>query len=451
MYRAVVLAVLAAGCGGRCKEVAHARTALRERPAATARGADIRVSIPFEHANGLIASLLNEQPLTVPLASPDLGPINVTVPGFTATAREVHLQPGTPGKVRVDMRVEIRDADAEVATLKLVAEVEPELVRKDGAAELQIGFGAKNLLALMPVLGPEAQRELGRAVARWLPAKLRDRLPGPVVDTAANRLGSYLTGVAYKQLQKSLLQRTGEITRIKVRLPDVPIAKVEIRSTEQQLYVEITTDLPVRRGLAPADTSTTTDVGVAISGSAVAELANWAIDQGHAPQWYDRAIRPRTDGAYRPRFDYIAEDRAHPFKVYLFQERGGCAYFRVGVQAAIAMRGSKLEATALDRQLEASVANPAVEAAAWVKYFMIGSIDRSKQVAAQTQLTAGTRTLATQLVGASITGDELRFALRFTAGDASPAPPSARGTAPGRQHRAIASAPPPACSRCRAR
>ena len=47
-----------------------------------------------------------------------------------------------------------------------------------------------------------------------------------------------------------------------------------------------------------------------MSGSAVAELANWAIDEGHAPRWYDRSLKPTEKGEFRPRFDYVAADRA---------------------------------------------------------------------------------------------------------------------------------------------
>ena len=151
-----------------------------------------------------------------------------------------------------------------------------------------------------------------------------------------------------------------------------------------------------------------------LSGSAVAELANWAIDRGIAPQWYTRSIKPSPSGEFRPRFDYLAEDRGHPFKVLAFQERGGCSYFKVGVRASVGIKGDKLEVIALDRALEASAANAVIEAAAWVKFFVTGSIDRSKTVVAKTQLTVGDRTLQTQVVGAALAHDELQFQLRFT-------------------------------------
>ena len=363
--------------------------------------------IPVERANALIAELLQAEPLSAPIDPPDLGPIELTTT-LAAHLREVRVQAAAADRVSFAIRLEIRDRDRELTTFALVTEVTPELQRTSDGATLAIGFGPANLLAVKPELGPDARRALGDALQRALP----DRIPRVMIDVAAGKLATHLTNGAYRALQATILKRAGELTRLALRLPDVPIARHAIRSTDRTLAVDIVTDLPVRRGLA-TPTTEPTDITVALSGSAVAELANWAIDRGHAPRWYSRTIEPRTDGEFRPHFDYIAEDRAHPLKVYSFQERGGCSYFRVGVRAAIAMDGEQLKATALDRELEQSSANPVIEAAAWVKYFVIGSLDRSKRVAAHTRITIGERTLETRVVEAGATNDEVRFALRF--------------------------------------
>jgi len=427
----IALALVSTGCGSRCKEVARARTALANRPPAAQRGADVRLTVPFERANTLFAETLAAQPLTMALDAPSLGPIELSVPALAATVREVRALPGAPGTIRFAISVEVREATAEIATLAMVVEVEPKVERSDGAAALVIGFGPENLVSVKPELGPEAKQSVGSAVSRWVPTRLRDKLPQPLLDAAASKLGRHLTGGAYEVLRATLLKRLGELTRMHLRLPDVPIAKVDLRSTATLLVADLATDLPVRRGLAPARDDAT-EVGVVMSGSAVAELANWAIDHGHAPAWYTRGLTPSPDGEFRPRFDYDAEDRAHPFKVYAFQERGGCSYFKVGVRAAIALDGDQLMVTALDRELEASAANPVIEVAAWVKYFLSGSLDRSKRIAAHTQLTVGGRALVTQVVGAELANDEVRFALRFAAS----APPSAElGVQPRHQRR----------------
>lgn len=410
----IALALVTTGCGSRCKEVHSARDALDNRAPAAHRGADVRVTIPFERANTLFAETLATQPLTVPLPTPSLGPIEISIPEIAATVREVRLLPGAANKIRFAIGVEVRDADAEIAMLAMVVEVEPKLERSGESTALVIGFGPENLISVNPELGPEAKTTLGGAVSRWVPEKIRGKVPRLILDAATSKLGKHLTGAGYEALRTTLLKRLGELTRVNLRLPDVPIAKVDLRSTETLLVAEIATDLPVRRGLAPA-AGTVTEVGVVLSGSTVAELANWAIDHGHAPNWYTRGLTPSTTGEFRPRFDYVAEDRAHPFKVFAFQERGGCSYFKLGVRASVAMKGDKLEVIALDRKLEASAANPALEAAAWAKYFLTGSIDRSKKVVAQTQVTVGGRALETQVVGVALTDDELRFELKFAA------------------------------------
>jgi hypothetical protein len=420
--------VAANGCGSRCKEVESARSALRSRQGAPNRGADVRVTIPLERANKLIEEVLRD-PLTVPLDAPDLGPIELVTERLSATVREVRLQSGPPGKLRFATRVEVRDGSAEVATFALVGEIAPQLVRtgpvapkprRDGAnageppsAELVIGLGPENLLALKPELAPNARDTIDGAIDRWVPQRLRDRVPAIVKSAAARKLGAFVVGAGYEVVRRTLLTRLGEVTRVRLRLPDVPVAHVDIQSTDLTLVVDILTDLPVRRGLATLPVNDN-DIGVRISGSAVAELANWAVETGRAPRWYNRTIEPKPDGEFRPRFDYIAEDRAHPLKVYSFQERNGCSYFRVGVLAQIKLDGDALVATALDRELEAQSANPAIEAAAWVKYFVVGALDRSKRFAAHTRLSVGGRTLVTRVMGASITDDEARFALMLS-------------------------------------
>jgi hypothetical protein len=411
--RWVLALIMLAGCGGsRCKEVNDARAALAH-VGTPDRGADVRVVVPLERANTLIAELLRAEPLEAPIDVPDLGPIEVTT-SLTAHVRDVKLQPGEADRVRFAVRLEIRDREREITTLAMVAEVAPQLQRGDDGARLMIGFGPRNLLDVQPELGPDAQRALGNAVARALPESVRERVPQVVIELAAGKLATHLTGGAYRALQATLLKRVGDLSKLQVRLPDVPVATWSIVSTERTMTIEIVTDLPVRRGLAPPATEPT-ELTVAMSGSAVAELANWAIDRGYAPRWYNRTIEPRDNGEFRPRFDYLAEDRAHPIKVYSFQERGGCSYFRIGVRAGIAMDGDQLKATAFDRELERRSANPVIEAAAWAKYFVIGSLNRSKRVAAHTQFKIGERTLETRVVDAAMANDEVRFALRVGA------------------------------------
>lgn len=411
----LVLGLVVTGCASRCKDVAAVRSGLTSRAGAPNRGADLQVTVPFARANALIAEVLQQQPLSVPLELPALGPVPVLIathPLF-ATVRAAKLLPGTPGHARFEVQLEISDPDEVITTIDAVAELAPVLTRANGASTLSIGVGPKNVLELRPALGPGAAGKLGAAVTRWLPGKLAGKVPQPLIDAAAAKVGSHLTGAAWKQLQESLLVRMGDLTHLRLRLPDVPIARIDLRSTLDALVVDIASDLPIRAGLA-ASAAPPGEISVRISGSTAAELANWALDTGLAPPWYTRSLKPSPSGEFRPRFDYLA-GAGHPIKVYAFQERGGCSYFRVGVEAKLAIQAGALVVTATDRQLEASNANPVIEIAAWVKYFLTGAIDRSKRVAAHTQLTIGGRTLVTDVVSAALAHDELVFGLQFSA------------------------------------
>lgn len=434
----------ALGCGSRCAEVAAARDVLAQRPGAPDRGADLRIALPLARADALFAESLAAQPLQVALAPPslDLGVLQLAVPGqLVARAQAVRLLPAPPERLRFAIALQIADGDEGLVSLATEVEVAPVLQRQDGGAELSMRFGLENLARVTPVLDADASAKLGRAVLRWAPAALRDHLPRPVVDRAAKELAEYLSGAAYRGLRQSLLSPMGELTRLRLRLPDVPVAKLSVRTSDEALVIEVQTELPVRRGLpapsaaAPAATSAASapsaasaastaaagaaasagDLRVSLSPSASAELANWAIDRGHLPRWYSRDLRPSAGGEFRPRFDYLAEDAAHPFKVYSFQERGGCSYFRVGVEARVAVDERDLIVTALDRALEAVSANPVVEVAAWTKYFLFGAVDQSKRMAASTRLSVGDRRFESRVVAASLEAEALAFGLALSA------------------------------------
>jgi hypothetical protein len=404
----VCLLAVIAGCGGHCKDVESARTALSHRAGAPDRGADVRVTLPFAQLDQVFGELLAAKPLTVPLDVPALGLVDLDLTGaLTATVTELRLRPGPNMTVRFAPRIAVRDGDRELTTLVAEIDVTPVVTR----GELVVGFGPQDVVSVKPVLGADAKAALGDAVARHLPDRLRGRIPKVLLDEATAKLAGHLTGAAFEGLRRTLFVKLGEVATWRVKLPDVPLASHAIRSTPGALVVEVLTTLPVRRGLAAASER---DVAtVEVSGSAAAELANWAIDRAYVPRWYDRDLKPQADGEFTPRFDYLA-DATHPFKVHVLQERGGCSYFRVGVAATIGMTGDQLVVTATDRDLETASANPVIEIAGTVKYFLFGWVDRSKQLAAHTVLRVGDRPLATRVVGAALEHGELRFALQLS-------------------------------------
>lgn len=401
--RLVVLVCVLLGCGGNCPQIAARKQALLERHATTDRPhAELRV--PFARANEVIAALLRDQPVRVPLQIPALG--LVTARALTAAARSVELRPAPPDRLQLAIVVELADADRLLTTLELEVEVAPRVV--DGA--LVAGFGADNLRAVRPRLDAEAGRALGDAVARWLPSGV----PRAASDLLAQRLAGYLTGEAYQLLRTTLLRRLGELTTLRLRLPDLPLARVALRSELHAVIIELTTTLPVRAGLAASQSPTDDDLTVRVSGSTAAELANWSIAHGQLPAHYTRDLDPRPDGAYRPIFDYVAGAR-RPAKLHIFQERGGCSYFGVGLRFELAIAGGQLEVRTRDRLVEDVDASAPLEAGLWLKQWIQGPIDRTYRAAEHVELTAGGRPWLTRVRRAAMVGDDVELGLAIAA------------------------------------
>jgi hypothetical protein len=412
------IALAVPSCGSRCAEVAARKRALTDRTAIAA-GPHVQVQIPLARANAVLAAIVHERPLSTPIELPRLGPFTLPMRALTATARDAELRPAPADRLQFAIRVELADTGQPITTLAILAEVVPQLSRTASASELVIGFGPENLLAVKPELGPDSGRALVDAVARWIPPALRDRVPRAVLDQAARQLAEYLTGEAYAVLRSTLLHSLGELTRLAIRLPELPIARTAIASSPDAITVDLTTDLPVRRGLTPR-ASSSPDIVVRISGSTTAELANWSIDHGYLPQHYTRDLEPRPGGDHRPAFDYVTDDRRRPVKIHVFADRGGCEYFQVGLRLQLAITGDNLDVTALDRLVESAEASTPIELALWFKQLVQGAVDRSYRAAAHTRLSAGGRAFDTRVIGAAVNDDELDFTLQVTPTPSAP-------------------------------
>lgn len=398
----VVLVAGVLGCGERCAAIASRRDRIARR--SIAAGPHAEVWLPFERVNEVLAELVRDEPVQAPLEVPALGMLGVK--SLVATATSVRLVAAREDRLRFAMIVAIAEGERAITGMAVTVEIEPVL----RAGELLAGFGPDSLRSVRPQLDPGAEGALGDAVARWLP--YGDKVPRAMRDRAAGELASYLTGKGFGLLRDSLLKRLGEVTTLRVRLPALPIARTRIRSEARGVAIEITTTLPVRQGIATAARSD--DITVRISASTAAELANWSIANGYLPRHYTRGLDPKPDGEYTPVFDYVAGAR-RPAKLYLFQDRGGCSYFGVGMAFAIAMAGDKLRIDTRDRLVEDVRAAAPLEAGLWVKQLIQGPVDRSYRAAARTEITGGGRRFATRIVAADARHDEIDLALRVAA------------------------------------
>jgi len=417
---AAAIALLGTACAGRCRVIAAERRALEEPPAAVTSAPHARVQIPFPIANRLIADALQPPPeLPVPLGR--LGPLAPIIGEVRAIPREVTLGPAaTPGRVRASVRVELADRTGPLLAVRATGDVAPILERAGEDGRLTLALDAAQLSRLEPELGPRAAEQLGALLLARLPEAVRDRTPRFVVDRVATAVVEEAIDHGYRLLRGTLLPRLRDRTRLRVELPDVPIARVELGTSPDALALDIFTTLPVRAGVAPAPPEPDA-ILVQIAGDTATRAANWGIAHGALPPRYTRALKPARDGAYVPHFEWRAGDRARPLVVHMFRVDGGCAHFAVGVQPRVEVVDGRVRAWTDNRQLEHADGPLVLELLARTKALVERSTSSKKQGPGSVRFAVGDREVTTRLLRAAVVGDELRAAMAIEIAPALPA------------------------------
>lgn len=394
---AAFVATGATGCGGPCKDVAVVRAQLEDRPTVAAVEPHARVRVPYAAANRAIAEALVE-PVSTPVPLGRLGALRRVYGDVEAVLRSVRLGPAGPGRVRIDVTIELRGRGGTLVVFDAHTEVAPVLEREDDDAFLTIAIDPRRVEGMEIELGPR------------FTSSLRALLAARAVEE--------LSEEAWKVVRAKVLPRVGQLTRMRVRLPDVPVDRVDVTSLDgpvPALDLTITTTLPVREGLRVVPGIETLDpdaVDVRLAGSTVAELANWAIATGRAPQRYTRKLKPAKDGDFVPLLDW-RPGHERPLVVSVFQIARGCSCFSAGVRARVEVRGDDIVGTIEERRLELALGPTHIEALAWLKDVVDRSVQRSRTAAAHTRLTVGDRVIGARLVDASVDRTQLHVAVHL--------------------------------------
>jgi hypothetical protein len=288
---------------------------------------------------------------------------------------------------------------------------------EDGA--LVVAFDATQLSRLEPELGPRAAEQLGARLAARLPDSVRP--PRFIIDRVASAVVEEAIDQGYRLLNGTLSPRLRERMRLRVELPDVPLARVDLASTQDAIALEIFTTLPVHTGVVPAP-PVPDAILVQIAGDTATQAANWGITHGRLPPRYTRKLQPARDGAYVPHFEWRAGDPERPLVVHMFRVEGGCAHFTVGLRPRIEVVGGKVRAWIDNRRLEHADGPLVIELLARTKSLVERSTSSKKQGPGSVRFTVANRELTTRLLRAEIVGDELRAAMAL---EIAPAPPRA--------------------------
>jgi hypothetical protein len=428
---------LASGCGP-CPQVAAHRDAFLAREPSLGRQPHLSVLIPRKRLDEAIASgLRGIAPKTVSL--PGLGELARHVSPIALTPRRIALEQAGEGQHQLAMEIGVELANRTLFTMTLSAQTRPALDATAGTVVLV--FPADMLQSIRPNLPPEAVSKLAEGLLTQVPAVARSLIPRAEVNRLAQGAVDWLADNAVRLLRDEVLKPMGDLARVHLSLPDLPLAHLELLSVPGAFVVNARTSLPVELGLAPLDRAEVQRRGreagdegrveIRIAAGVVVELANWAMARGDLPGRFDVQGKPSDGGAFAAGLQWLTGER--PLKINIWSAEGVCLRARVGAQPRLAYSDGRLDLGVQGARVEEVDGPPLVsQAASWAQALWQDSVETSRARLGKTQVAmAQERPAGLGVLSVRLEGEALVFSLGAPRGRAaSNAPRPTPGGAP---------------------
>jgi hypothetical protein len=410
---AALLGLAVAGCGGTCRRLEKDRQRFLARTEATA-DPHLELSVPFQAAEEILGARLHEiAPLPLRLQLPS------ALAGYFGQLelrpRKVKLRPAETGRLafRLVFEVRDRDQDRKVFDISVDVEIEPEVDLEQ--RQVVIAITPDCLGQAKPEISKDAKRELGGMVWDRIPKAARLLIPRKTVDDAAAGVVKKLVSSFYEMSKDKLLSRLGDLSRIALKLPDVPLASLAIESKGEPagtLRLLLVTSLPVRTGVrpgqAPADR-----IAVRLSGPTLAELVNWGMANGLVPDRYDAKGKAKADGELRPGLDWVPGKR--PMKVFLWDLTDTCMRLTLEADAELGVKDGKVLFEAKDAEVTDIEAAAFVKAGVWFHLLWKDAFALARKTEARTTLSVAGQEIDVGIATAELIEDEIVLGLDVAA------------------------------------
>jgi hypothetical protein len=412
-----VVVVLAApiGCASPCARVSAAHAEITTRTEPSAPGDHLRLSIPRELLDLVIARELRKVPrarLPLPaIAGMQLGTASVGVD-------RVHVVPAARSEVGFDIDVSVRSGSRVLLPLRLKASVRPRLEPTE--ARLVLALDEQGLVRLDAELGPGGNRALVEALWAELPAPARMLTSKKQLAELAGSLGKRLLADATKLVRRELLDDLARVARVEIDLPPIDADAIDVRSTETDLVVGVHTSLPVRGAIPEAQPRSAPphQVELTMHGSAAVELVNAAMRRGEVPSRFalDGVADPK--GALQAHLDW-AVDEPKPLVVHAFlldpraagRPEKDCAHVTLGATPRVTANAGNLSVATDDAKIDSVTGSTAVKAGLLFGGVTRRSFEHVEHVAADTEFELGAQTLRAQVQSATLRGQHLVLGL----------------------------------------
>ena len=397
------------GCGPSCQQIIkdHQRFEARTQHS---QGPHIALSVPMAR----ISLPLQKQLVTLEPPSPKIAGLDTLTKSLGAlrlVLNRLALAPMKENGVGIEAELSVRYGKETLADMKLAVALRYELDPQN--KRLSLRLHADDIQKSVPVLMAGAKKKIQKLVKKQLgkAAKFGGKR---LVRRAVDRVVSALMKQVVPLAQKQLMPHIAKLTRFDLALPDIPIAAVQIASTganNQRLQVAIQTSLPVTDTLADTAPLSAKDERNAmilrLTGSTLAEIANWALRTGKVPSRFTATGKPTADGAFRPGMGWADDER--PLKVLVWRTETPCCRIRLGAKPQLRLKAGKLTVGVENGVIE-DVQGPAiVKLGAWLFTLWADAIRVTKDLAAKTEFSVLGQRIQVELHHAQLHGGDIVF------------------------------------------
>lgn len=407
----------ASGCGTTCKEIAAARVELMTRPAAT-EDPHLAVGLPLSRINAVLKARFREVPAQ-PLKLPKIS--GVSLGDLSVAPDSLALIPAPEGMIGIRAKVAIRRGNAALFHLTFDTEIKPQLDPARG--RLGVALQASDLKSVQADLSPKAADRVTDVIWRQLPKAARIMGKG-TIKRAARKIVRDVSKRGYQLLRGPIGDALGTVASFSVQIPDLPLSALSVRTVQTlggpTLEIGAVTRLGAQAGLgaSPKAGAGGADAQLRVAGSALAAMANWALDKALIDSRYTAKGKADPKGEYTPALDWESgADR--PLKIHVFKPEGECIHARLGARPTLAMAPKgEVKVGIEDGEIE-DVEGPAlVELAGWAYALWADAIQVSKSVAGQVELKIAGETYGLSVIRGAVQRDEITLGLKLQRGGA---------------------------------
>lgn len=412
-----VVSVVASGCGTPCEEIARHRQAFLGRSAEPTVEPHLVAAVPLAVVNRMIEPRVRElepQRLEVPLSGILSGVLGGMLDGLVLQPRQVQVVPASRGQVGVVVLLDVMQRSETYFTLRVAGEVAPRLDPE--AHRVEVELRADDFRSMEPELSAGAVDRLGQVLHRQLPAMARMLLPPQAIGEAARFVTTFVLSNAYPVLRDALFAGLGPVARFSIALPDLPIERIAFSTNEAdggQLVLAAHTSFPVTAGLGSEpvlEGGGGQGIDILIAGPVVAELANWAMQQGRLPRRFDDHGRPQDDGPYQVALSWSADaEERRPLRVHVWRLEPRCLRAVIAARPELRLQAGELVLEVQDRRVAELEGPPLAEVARWFAPLWLRALSSTQTAASTFALEAGGRSLSAHVTDVAISGSAVRL------------------------------------------